>query len=123
MCFTYKTICVFMFLPFSCISLLVLPMVACDSTNDNDYDDDVNCEWRHHTIQYNKICSLLAPIHTISALFHSSFVFTLKRDEEKTRNFVSTLICAAHETRKPTYASHHYTSLRELTDNGRTSQI
>lgn len=60
--------------------------------------------------------------HITSALFHSSFVYFKKRRGKK-RNFVSTLICAAHETRKPTYASHHYTSLRELTDNGRTSQI
>lgn len=33
-----------------------------------------------------------------------------------------TLICTARKTHKPTYASHHYISLRELTNNGRQRQ-
>lgn len=94
----------------------VIEMVACDSSNDNDYDDDVDGKRRHRkTIQHTR-----ASQRTL-LLSHSLTCVSLCVFERKKIAYIVSRshICSAWNSRKPTYASHHYTSLRELTDNGR----
>lgn len=116
-------------------------MGACDNTDDNDYDDDNGMNEgyiRHKAAMLTKLFKTHACIRLLPSISLVSFpsfahfnwfillvcVSSQNGTEKKTKQFVIQAHLHCMKTHKPTYASHHYISFRELTTNkGNTMTI